>query len=148
MKPLALFCAVLLTTSLRAEDQAAKVVDLKAPQAIELVKKEADAAKADPKKQPLTVLDVRTPEEYAKAHVAGAKNVDFHDDAFKDVIAKLDKSQPYLVHCAAGGRSAKTRDLMKALGFKNIFHLEGGLTAWQEAGGPVVKSAPAAPAKP
>jgi len=147
MKPLTLLCAVLLATPVFAEDPAAKVVDLKAPQAIELVKKEAAAAKADPKKAPLTVLDVRTPEEYAKGHLAGAKNVDFHDDAFKDMIAKLDKSQPYLVHCAAGGRSAKARDLMKALGFQNIFHLEGGMTAWQKAGGPVVEAGDA-PAKP
>lgn len=147
MKFASLLCAALLLTPALAEEPAAKSVDLKATQAIELVKTEAAAAKADPKKQPLAVLDVRTAEEYAKGHIAGAKNVDFHDPAFKDMVAKLDKSQPYLVHCASGGRSAKSRDLMKALGFKTIFHLDGGLTAWEKAGGPVTPAAPA-PAKP
>lgn len=146
MKPLALFCAALLLSPAFAEEPAATFVDVKAEQAIEIVKKDAAAAKADPKKQPLTVLDVRTPEEYAKGHIAGATNIDFNGDSFKDALAKLDKSKPYLVHCAAGGRSAKTRELMKSLGFKNIIHLDGGLTAWQKAGGPV--TAPAAPAKP
>lgn len=143
MKPLALFCAALLLTPALAEEPAATFVDVKAEQAIEIVKKDAAAAKADPKKQPLTVLDVRTPKEYAKGHIAGATNIDFNGDSFKEALAKLDKSKPYLVHCAAGGRSAKTRELMKSLGFKNIIHLDGGLTAWQKAGGPVT-----APAKP
>lgn len=147
MKPLALLCALMLLTPALAEDPAATVVNLKAPQAIEFVKKESDAAKADPKKVKLTVLDVRTPEEYAKGHLGDAENIDFHDPAFKDKVAKLDKSKPYLVHCAAGGRSSKTCDILKALGFKNVYHLDGGLTAWQKAGGPVTPPA-AAPAKP
>jgi rhodanese-related sulfurtransferase len=138
MKPLALLCATLLCLNAAlAEDPAPSYVELKAAQAIELVQKDAAATKADPKKEPLTVLDVRTPEEYAKGHIAGAKNLDYQSDSFKQELAKLDKSKPCLLHCAAGGRSAKTRELMKALGFKMVYHLEGGLTAWTKAGGPV-----------
>ncbi len=136
--PLALLsCALILAAPVLADDPAPAFVELKAPEAIELVAKQADAAKADPKKKPITVLDVRTPDEFSKGHLANAVNVDFHDDQFKEAIAKLDKSKPYLVHCAAGGRSAKTRDLMKSLGFKTVYHLEGGMKAWEAAGGPV-----------
>ena len=52
-------------------------------------------------------------------------------------LGALDKAQPYLVHCAVGGRSAKARDLMKTQQFKTIYHLEGGLKAWEKAGKPV-----------
>ncbi len=85
----------------------------------------------------VVVLDVRTPEEFAAGHIAGATNLDFHGPDFEKKLNGLDKNQTYLVHCAAGRRSAKTRDLMKADQFKTIYHLEGGLTAWEEAGKPV-----------
>lgn len=147
MKPLALLCAALILTPAFAKEPKASFTEVKAEQAIELVKKEASKTATDPKKEPLTVLDVRTPEEYAKGHIDGATNIDFNEDGFKEALAKLDRSKPYLVHCAAGGRSSKTRELMKSLGFKNIFHLEGGLNAWQKAGGPLTAPAPA-PAKP
>jgi len=145
MKPLVLLTTLLLLTPAFAKEPAASFVEVKPEQAIELVKKEAAKSEAAAKKEPLTVLDVRTPEEYAKGHIDGATNIDFNDDSFKEALAKLDRSKPYLVHCAAGGRSAKTRELMKSLGFKNIFHLEGGLNAWQKAGGPVTAPAPAKP---
>lgn len=152
-KPLALASLLLLVipatsvTSAHAADPAAAVVDIKAPQAIELVRQQAAESKAHPDQPALTVLDVRSPEEFASGHLAGAQNVDFHDDAFQDSVAKLDKTKPYLVHCAAGGRSAKTRDMMKKLGFTRVYHLDGGLTAWKDAGGQVVKTDPA-PATP
>lgn len=152
-KPLALASLLLLVTSAtsvtsaRAADPAAAIVNLKAPQAIELVSQQAAESKANPAQPALTLLDVRTPEEFTSGHLVGAQNVDFQDDAFKATVAKLDKTKPYLVHCAVGGRSAKTRDLMKKLGFTRIYHLDGGLTAWKAAGGQVVKTDPA-PAKP
>jgi phage shock protein E len=150
MKYLALFCAALLSLIAQpsfAEDAAAPAyVELKAPQAIELVKKQAATGTKSPA---LTVLDVRTPKECADGHIAGCVNIDFKDASFKAALNKLDKSQPYLVHCAAGGRSAKTRELMKELGFKKVYHLEGGYTAWKKAGGPVTAPGTApAPAKP
>jgi len=141
MKPLILLCTALLIAPLVAQETPAKIVDIKAADAIELVKKDSADTKADPKKQPLIVLDVRTPKEYADAHLAGATNLDYHAKTFKEALAKLDKSKPYLVHCAVGGRSKQTCDLMKALGFKSVYHLEGGLTAWQKAGGPVTPPA-------
>lgn len=153
-KPLALASLLLLVasatslTSARAADPAAAaIVDIKAPQAIELVRQQAENSKAHPDQPALTVLDVRSPEEFASGHLAGAQNIDFHDDAFQDSVAKLDKTKPYLVHCASGRRSAKTRDMMKKLGFTRIYHLDGGLTAWKAAGGQVVKTDPV-PANP
>ncbi len=87
----------------------------------------------------IVVLDVRTPGEYADGHIAGATNVDFRDPNFAQELDSLDKDKTYLVHCASGGRSSKTRDMMKKDGFESIYHLNGGLNAWIKAGKPVVK---------
>jgi len=96
---------------------------------------EAEKLLMDNKK--VVVLDVRTPKEFTAGHIAGATNLNFNDTDFEKRLAALDKKQPYLVHCAAGGRSAKARELMKTLQFKSIYHLEGGLKAWEKAGKPV-----------
>lgn len=95
------------------------------------------AAKLLQENKKIIVLDVRTPEEFAAGHIAGATNLDFHDAGFEKHLAALDKKKAYLVHCAAGGRSAKSRDLMKKLQFESIYHLDGGLKAWEKAGKPV-----------
>jgi rhodanese-related sulfurtransferase len=85
----------------------------------------------------VVVLDVRTPKEYSAGHIAGATNLNFNAADFEKKLAALDKNQPYLVHCAVGGRSAKAREMMKTQQFKIIYHLDGGLTAWEKAGKPV-----------
>ena len=92
------------------------------------------------KAKKVVVVDVRTAAEYANGHIEGAKNVDFLEEkTFESNLAKLDKDQPVLVHCAAGGRSTKSLKVFEKLGFKNITHMDGGLNAWQSAGLPVKK---------
>jgi len=61
----------------------------------------------------IVVLDVRTPEEFGSERIAGAINVDFRAADFAEKLAKLDKNKTYLVHCAAGGRSAKSETSSK-----------------------------------
>ena len=58
------------------------------------------------KDKKLTVIDVRTPGEFAEGHIPGAKNIDYRNRNFRKRIGKLDKSKEYLVHCRSGGRSA------------------------------------------
>lgn len=86
-----------------------------------------------------TVLDVRTPEEYAEGHLANAKNFDWNGDHFEHQIMALDKSKPVFVYCLKGGRSASAASKMRSLGFKDVYELDGGIAKWQEAKLPVVK---------
>lgn len=86
------------------------------------------------------VLDVRTPKEFREGHIKGATNLNFNAKAFDQELGKLDKSRPYLVHCAVGGRSSKAVKTMQELGFTNIYHLETGMKGWEKAGQPTVKS--------
>lgn len=101
---------------------------------------EAEKLIADKK---VVILDVRTPAEFAAGHLAGATNIDFKDKDFQAKLGQLDKNQPYLVHCGAGGRSAKACEAMSGFDFKSVYDLKGGLKAWESAGKPVVKPADA-----
>jgi len=80
------------------------------------------------------VLDVRTREEYAAGHIAGAVNIDVNAPDFEEKVSKLDKNHTYLVHCAAGARSAKACGKMSKLDFPKLYNLEGGFRAWEKAG--------------
>lgn len=123
-----LFLALGFTHTSKAEATNAPAQLVTVPEAEKLI--------ADKK---VVVLDVRTPSEFAAGHIAGATNLDFHDKDFQAKLGKLDKSQPYLVHCAVGGRSGKAGKLMSTMDFKSVYDLKGGLTAWEKAGKPVEK---------
>ena len=85
------------------------------------------------------VLDVRTAEEYAESHLAQARNVDYKRDDFRRQVGKLDKFKPYFVYCKAGVRSGKAADIMKELGFRQVYTLEGGIDEWEDEDLPVEK---------
>jgi len=80
------------------------------------------------------VLDVRTATEFKAAHIPGAVNIDVNAPDFPKKVATLDKTKTYLVHCAAGVRSAKACDKMSKLDFPRLYNLEGGFRAWEKAG--------------
>lgn len=87
----------------------------------------------------VTVVDVRTPDEYKEGHIKGAQNIDIASKDFKEQLSKLDKSKPVLVHCQAGGRSTRSLKTFEELGFKDVIHLDEGFGGWEAAGKPVEK---------
>jgi len=101
----------------------------------------ADAARAAEliQSKKVVVLDLRTPEEFANGHIAGATNIDFLANGFDQKLGALDKQTPYLIHCASGRRSTSSLATFKKLQFKSVIHLDGGMKAWQKAGKPVEK---------
>ncbi|MEM8940223.1 MAG: rhodanese-like domain-containing protein [Bacteroidota bacterium] len=85
----------------------------------------------------VVVLDVRTPEEYSAGHISTAININIYDEDFANKVGKLDKDKTYIVHCAANvenGRSHKSIQIMKDLGFANLMSMEGGFAAWYKDG--------------
>lgn len=94
----------------------------------------ADQAAALATDPGVTVIDVRTPEEYAEGHLDGAVLVDFSSPTFADEIAQLDTTQPYLVYCRSGNRSGQAVAVMQQLGFGALWDLDGGITSWTAAG--------------
>lgn len=85
------------------------------------------------------LIDVRTPEEVAEGKIANAQNMDYNAGDFEQKIAALDKSKPVLLYCLRGKRSDGAREMMIEKGFKEVYHLDGGISRWQEAGKEVVK---------
>jgi phage shock protein E len=94
-----------------------------------------DAGKAVTMLDGRTVIDVRTPEEYAAGHIAGAQNIDVEGADFASQIASLDKTSPYFVYCRSGRRSAMAADQMAAAGFTDIVD-GGGMADLVAAGAP------------
>ena len=87
-----------------------------------------------------TILDVRTPPEYAAGHLAGAVNLDVQGSAFAEAVGRLDPSASYAVYCHSGNRSAVAVAYLADHGFRHVVELQGGIVAWQAAGRPVTTS--------
>jgi rhodanese-related sulfurtransferase len=87
----------------------------------------------------VVVLDIRTPEEFEEGHIPGAKNIDFLGKDFQQQLAKLDKTKTYLLHCASGTRSSRSLSVFQKLNFASVYHLDGGMSAWEKAKQPVEK---------
>ncbi|ADJ26302.1 Rhodanese domain protein [Dehalogenimonas lykanthroporepellens BL-DC-9] len=85
------------------------------------------------------LLDVRTPSEFAAGHIEGAVLLDFNSGNFQAEAEKLDKNKRYLVYCRTSNRSGQAVNLMKNLGFMEVYDLDGGIVAWEAAGYPVVR---------
>lgn len=85
------------------------------------------------------LLDVRSKKEVKEGYIKGMINIDFYSDDFEAEVDKLDKSKTYYVYCAAGGRSMKAANMLDKKGIKNVFNLNGGITAWKNEGKEITK---------
>ncbi len=87
----------------------------------------------------VVVLDVRTAEEYADGHLAGALNIDVNADGFVQAAKEaLPTEKTIAVYCRGGRRSVKACELLDAEGFQTV-NLKGGYMAWEEEGMPTTK---------
>lgn len=85
----------------------------------------------------VTVLDVRTPEEFKAGAIKGAVLADWWNKSdFAAQTAKLDKTKPIYIYCLSGVRSAEAAAALRKKGF-TVTELKGGIKAWQKAGLPV-----------
>jgi phage shock protein E len=85
----------------------------------------------------LFLLDVRTPQEYAEGHIAGAINVPY--DQLATRLAEVPKDKDVVLYCRSGRRAGIAADVLAANGYKRLSHLDGDMIAWTEKGRPVVK---------
>lgn len=142
MKPTKFFVLAgfaLLLASCNEGDQSSESADAGASgsaTSVESITPEA-AAQLIKESSDVVVLDIRTPEEFAEGHVAGAVNVDFRADSFEEKIGELDPGTPYVVHCRSGGRSAQSLPILEKAGFEKIYHLEAGFNGWTASNLPV-----------
>lgn len=83
------------------------------------------------------MLDVRTPAEYAAAHVPGARLIPLAElDAAAFLNQRGAAGKPIYVICQSGARARRAVELFQRAGFDGCVPLEGGMEAWLEAGLP------------
>lgn len=75
-------------------------------------------------------VDVRLPGEYGAGHARGTTNLPLN--SLTDNIDKLDPAKPTFVICQTGYRSSLATSLLENAGFKTIYNVAGGTTAWIE----------------
>ena len=79
-------------------------------------------------------LDVRTDEEYAEGHIAGAMNIDVLQPDFEQKSkAVLPKNKTIALYCRSGKRSKKAARILSELHYK-VVELDGGYMEWKQAG--------------
>lgn len=86
----------------------------------------------------VVLLDVRTAEEFAAGHLTGARLLDVEAADAATAFAALDPGTTYAVYCRSGNRSKVAVGYMAAAGITSVADLDGGIAAWQSAGGEVV----------
>ena len=88
---------------------------------------------------PSLVLDVRDEKEYAAGHLPRARHI-----PMKELSGRLGelgkyKDKPVIVTDRSATRAGSACRFLKRAGFSSVYHLKGGLAAWQQASLPVEK---------
>ena len=133
---LVILSLVLSTGLLLAEDLTPS--DLVAAAKAEISSITVAEAKALFDKGEYLFIDVREPDEFKMGHIPGAVNIPRGLVEFRiGAQVQENKNAKIVVSCKTGGRSALATQTLKKLGYKNLLNMDGGWTAWEEAGYPV-----------
>jgi thioredoxin 1 len=92
-------------------------------------------------------LDVRTPEEYSRGHIANSTLINLEDPDVVKKIALLPKVKPIYLYCLTGSRSRYLADYMVQNGFNQVYNLQRGLIDWQYNNFPLQQGVTAAVSK-
>lgn len=85
----------------------------------------------------LTLIDVRTPAEFEAVHIPGSYNIPLDLLAeHRDELRRLN-DRPVVLICRSGQRARQAEALLRAAHLPQVHILEGGISAWEQAGKPV-----------
>jgi adenylyltransferase/sulfurtransferase len=80
--------------------------------------------------KPIYLVDVREPAEWEIVRIPGATLIPKDEILRGDALASLPQDRQIVMYCKSGVRSAETLAAVKAAGFKDAVHVQGGVTAW------------------
>ncbi len=86
----------------------------------------------------LRILDVRTGGEFDTVHIPGSYNVPL-DTLGEHVDDLADVEHPVVLICKSGARAGQAHSKLSGAGKQHLHILEGGMDAWEAAGGDVVR---------
>jgi rhodanese-related sulfurtransferase/protein-L-isoaspartate O-methyltransferase len=82
------------------------------------------------------LIDVREDNEFADGHAKGATHLG-RGIIERDIVGVFpDKTAELVLYCGGGYRSALAAENLEKMGYKNVFSMAGGWTAWKEANAP------------
>ncbi len=79
------------------------------------------------------VIDTRDADQYKKAHIPGAVNIDWRQVLGRR--AELPEDRMVLVYCNSGTLSAQAGLALRVAGMENVRILQGGFNEWKAKGG-------------
>jgi phage shock protein E len=88
-----------------------------------------------------TIVDVRTPDEFALGHLEGALNIDVNSPDFDSQISQLPTGGTYVIYCKSGNRAGTAIARMTELGFTTMTNA-GGLAAASASTGLAIVTGP------
>jgi len=85
------------------------------------------------------ILDIREANEYKAGHIPNSKHLPLSelDSGLKQ--AKIDSNKPIILVCLSGNRANTALAKLKKAGCKDVVCMEGGISAWNQAGMPLIK---------
>jgi sulfur-carrier protein adenylyltransferase/sulfurtransferase len=86
--------------------------------------------------EPPVFLDVREQNEWDDGHIPGAIHAPRNNLESRIEDKVPDKSQPVVVYCGSGPRSAFATRTLTELGYENVVNLDGGYNEWKRSGLP------------
>lgn len=88
----------------------------------------------DTDRKEITLIDVRTPEEYATGTIDGAINIPLDD--MRESLDKIPTDKPIVLFCAVGLRGYLASNILRQRGFKDVRNLIGGFKTYRAATAP------------
>ena len=85
------------------------------------------------------VVDLSASNDFEKGHIAGSKSVQLSQFDPENKLLAAAKSLPVVAVCRNGQTSADAAKRLKKAGFEQVYWLDGGIAAWQQADLPLVK---------
>lgn len=85
------------------------------------------------------VVDVRAANDFQQGHISGAKNVQLSQFDTENKQLAAAKQLPIVLVCKTGMSAVTAAKRLAKAGFAKVYVLDGGISAWQQAGLPLVK---------
>ncbi|MBO4210444.1 adenylyltransferase/sulfurtransferase MoeZ [Micromonospora echinofusca] len=76
------------------------------------------------------LVDVREPAEFEIVRIPGATLIPKGDILSGEALSKLPQDRQIVLHCKSGVRSAEALAALKAAGFREAVHVQGGIISW------------------
>lgn len=78
------------------------------------------------------LIDIRSPMEVAQGKIPGSEHIPMNE--LPSAIQRLAGSEPVVLYCRSGARSAQACMYLSSQGLDNIINLRGGIIAWSQSG--------------